>query len=70
VQIQNYSGVFTDGGTLNGVIVQIGTPTPANGVTFNVNLRVMLLLFGDGKIGSYQFNISYAILQNVGSNCS
>lgn len=69
VEIKNEAGAFTPGGTSGGVRVKTGTPTPASGITFNVDLRVMLSLFGDGKIGSYQFNNAYTILENIGANC-
>lgn len=65
VEIKNNLGVFTACGTPGGVIVQTGTPTAAAGVTFNVDLRVVLSLFGDGKIGSYQFTNSYIIEENI-----
>ncbi len=70
VEIRNEAGTFTPAGTSAGVRVKTGTPTSASGVTFNVDLRVVLSLFGDGKIGSYQFNVSYTILENVGTNCA
>jgi len=63
VEIKNNLGAFTPCG--GGVIVQTGAPTPAAGVTFNVDLRVMLSLFGDGKIGSYQFTVNYTIEENI-----
>ena len=59
VEIKNYLGNFTPAGS--GVIVQRGTPTPAGGLTVDVDLRVMLDDFGDGKIGSYQFGVNYSI---------
>lgn len=65
VEIKNSLGVFTPCGTPGGVIVRTGTPTPAAGVTFNVDLRVILSLFGDGKIGSYQFAVDYTIEENI-----
>ncbi len=64
VEIKNNLGVFTPAGP-PGVIVQTGTPTPAAGVKFNVDLRVILSLFGDGKIGSYQFTVNYTIEENI-----
>lgn len=60
VEVKNSLGSYTAAGP-PGVIVQTGTPTPAGGTTFNVDLRVMLGDFGDGKIGLYQFSISYTI---------
>ena len=70
IEFKNTAGVFTSGGTLGGVIVMTGSPTSSSGLSFTVDLRVKLSLFGDGKIGSYQFTDTYTILENVGTNCS
>jgi|GEM_PF-1761677 len=59
LQIKDYLGNWQPGGS--GVIVGQGTPTPAGGVTFPVDQRVLLASFGDGKIGSYQFTLDYSI---------
>lgn len=59
LQIRDYLGAWQPGGS--GVIVGQGTPTPAGGVTFTVDQRVLLASFADGKIGSYQFTIDYSI---------
>jgi hypothetical protein len=64
VEIKDYLGNFTPAGT-PGVIVAKGTPTPAGGVTVNVDLRVMLDDFGDGKIGTYQFTVNYSIEEDI-----
>jgi hypothetical protein len=64
VEIKDNLGNFTPAGT-PGVIVAKGTPTPAGGVTVNVDLRVMLDDFGDGKIGSYQFTVNYSIEEDI-----
>jgi len=64
VEIKDYLGNFTPAGA-PGVIVAKGTPTPAGGVTVNVDLRVMLDDFGDGKIGSYQFTVNYSIEEDI-----
>nr|BAL59542.1 hypothetical protein HGMM_OP4C178 [Candidatus Acetothermum autotrophicum] len=64
VEIKNNLGVFTPAGG-SGVIVQTGTPTPAAGITFTVDLRVMLDDFGDGKIGTYQFTVNYTIEEDI-----
>ncbi len=65
VEVKNYLGNFEPAGSLPGVIVATGTPTPAGGVTVNVDLRVMLDDFGDGKIGSYQFTVNYSIEEDI-----
>jgi hypothetical protein len=64
VEIKDYLGNFTPAGA-PGVIVAKGTPTPAGGVTVNVDLRVMLDDFGDGKIGKYQFTVNYSIEEDI-----
>ncbi len=64
VEIKNYLGSFTPAGA-PGVIAAKGTPTSAGGVTVNVDLRVMLDDFGDGKIGSYQFTVNYSIEEDL-----
>jgi hypothetical protein len=64
VEIKDYLGNFTPAGA-PGVIVAKGTPTPAGGVTVNVDLRVMLDDFGDGKIGTYQFTVNYSIEEDI-----
>ncbi len=64
VEIKDYLGNFTPAGA-PGVIVARGTPTPAGGVTVDVDLRVMLDDFGDGKIGSYQFTVNYSIEEDI-----
>jgi hypothetical protein len=64
VEIKDYLGNFTPAGA-PGVIVAKGTPTPAVGVTVNVDLRVMLDDFGDGKIGTYQFTVNYSIEEDI-----
>jgi hypothetical protein len=64
VEIKDYLGNFTPAGA-PGVIVAKGTPTPSGGVTVNVDLRVMLDDFGDGKIGSYQFTVNYSIEEDI-----
>lgn len=63
LEVKDNLGAFTPAGP-PGVIVQTGTPTPAGGTTFTVDLRVMLDDFGDGKIGSYQFTVNYTIEEN------
>jgi hypothetical protein len=65
VEVKNYLGNFEPAGSLPGVIVATGTPTPAGGVTVDVDLRVMLDDFGDGKIGSYQFTVNYSIEEDI-----
>ncbi len=62
VQIKDYLGSFQPGGT-PGVIVREGTPTPAGGETFTVDIRVLLNMFGDGKTTPppYLFNVNYTI---------
>ncbi len=65
VEVRDYLGNFQPAGSLPGVIVATGTPTPASGVTFNVDLRVMLDDFGDGKIGQYQFTVNYSIEEDI-----
>lgn len=69
IEFKNTAGVFTSGGTPGGVVVMTGSPTSASGLSFTVDLRVRLNLFGDGKIGSYQFTDTYTILENIGANC-
>jgi hypothetical protein len=64
VEIKDNLGNFTPAGA-PGVIVAKGTPTPAGGVTVNVDLRVMLDDFGDGKIGTYQFTVNYSIEEDI-----
>jgi hypothetical protein len=64
VEIKDYLGNFTPAGA-PGVIVAKGTPTPAGGVKVNVDLRVMLDDFGDGKIGTYQFTVNYSIEEDI-----
>ncbi len=64
VEIKDNLGNFTPAGA-PGVIVATGTPTPSGGVTVNVDLRVMLDDFGDGKIGSYQFTVNYSIEEDI-----
>jgi hypothetical protein len=64
VEIKDYLGNFTPAGA-PGVIVAKGTPTPAGGVTVNVDLRVMLDDFGDGKNGPYQFTVNYSIEEDI-----
>jgi hypothetical protein len=64
VEIKDYLGNFTPAGA-PGVIVAKGTPTPAGGVTVNVDLRVMLDDFGDGKNGMYQFTVNYSIEEDI-----
>lgn len=59
LQIKDYLGNWQPGGT--GVVVGQGTPTPAGGITFTADQRVLLASFGDGKIGSYQFTLGYSI---------
>lgn len=65
VQIRNNLGSFQSGGT-PGVIVRTGTPTPAEGETFTVDIRVLLNMFGDGKTTPppYLFNVAYTIEDN------
>ncbi len=65
VEVRDYLGNFQPAGSLPGVIVATGTPTPAGGVTFTVDLRVMLDDFGDGKIGQYQFTVNYSIEEDI-----
>jgi len=55
------TGTFIAGGGR----VNEGGPTPATGVTFTTDVRVVLDRFGDGKIGTYQFTVSY----NIGASC-
>jgi hypothetical protein len=64
VEIKDYLGNFTPAGA-PGVIVAKGTPTTAGGVMVNVDLRVMLDDFGDGKIGTYQFTVNYSIEEDI-----
>jgi hypothetical protein len=64
VEIKDYLGNFTPAGA-PGVIVAKGTPTPAGGVMVNVDLRVMLDDFGDGKNGMYQFTVNYSIEEDI-----
>jgi len=64
IQIKNFLGIYSPAGP-PGVIVQTGAPTPAEGITFGVDLRAMLSLFGDGKAGLYQFTINYTIEEDI-----
>lgn len=64
VQIKNTLGIYSPAGP-PGVIVQTGMPTPLEGITFSVDLRVMLKLFGDGKAGLYQFTVNYTIEEDI-----
>lgn len=65
VRIKDYLGSFQPGGT-PGVIVHTGTPTPAAGETFTVDIRILLNMFGDGKTTPppYLFNVNYTIEDN------
>lgn len=64
IQIKNSLGIYSPAGP-PGVIVQRGFPTPAQGITFGVDLRVMLKPFEDGKAGLYQFTINYTIEEDI-----
>lgn len=66
LQIKDYLNNWQAGGS--GVIVAQGSPTPAGGSTVNVDQRVLLASFGDGKIGSYQFTLDYSI-DDQGNPC-
>lgn len=65
VEVRNYLGNFEPAGSLPGVIVATGTPTPAGGATVDVDLQVMLDDFGDGNTGSYQFTVNYSIEEDI-----